>query len=73
MTDAEKVKIYEHFLHTLQLYAEITMEGDKVQKLIANACNWSYAHRRGNGEFSEEEQAALVEAALLQLPYINKR
>ncbi len=63
----EKVRKYERFLHALQMYAEVVMDGAKVKKLIDNACNWSYAHRRGNGEYSEEEQEAIIKKAFYKL------
>lgn len=62
-----KVQVYENFLHLLQMYAEVTMNPDKVRRLIERACSWSYAHRQGNGELSEEEQHALVEDAFEKL------
>jgi len=70
MTDAEKVAIYEQFLHLLQLHAEVVMNSEKVRTLINNACRWSYAHRVGNGELTEEEQARIVERALQNLTRI---
>jgi hypothetical protein len=67
----EKVKMYETFLHQLQMNAEVVMNGDLVRQLISNACSWSYAHRRGNGEPSEDEQQAMINKAFDKLCTVN--
>jgi hypothetical protein len=58
-----KVEMYEAVLHRIQLYREVILDHDKLIKLLDNIGRWSYAHRRGNGELSEEEQDALVKKA----------
>ena len=68
----EKVIMYESFLHLLQLNAEVTLNADGVKKLIDNACSWSYAHRRGNGEPTEEEQQAMIDKAFAKLCEMEK-
>lgn len=60
MTDKEKVIQYEALLHLIQMHAQVTMNPEKVSKLISNICTWSYAHRVGNGEYSYEQQAEIV-------------
>ena len=55
MTDERKIRCYEHVLHMIQLHAEVTMDRDKLSKVIRAVCDWSYAHRAGNGELSDEE------------------
>jgi hypothetical protein len=60
ITDREKVIQYEALLHTIQMYAQVTLNHKKVSKLISNICNWSYAHRVGNGEYSDEKQAEII-------------
>lgn len=62
-----KIKVYESFLHRLQLHAEVTMDVDKVRDMIARACSWSYAHRAGNGELSHEEQEEMISRAFERL------
>ena len=42
----EKIKIYEDFLHKINLFVT-TCNNDGVAELIHNADMWSYAHRRG--------------------------
>ena len=69
----EKVQRYESFLHLLQLYAEVTLDTKSVKQLIGNACSWSYAHRRGNGEPTEEEQQAMIDKAFDKLTDMKKK
>lgn len=56
----EKVEVYEALLHKIQLHAQVTMDHERVRILIGNICAWSYAHRCGNGEISEDEQKCRV-------------
>jgi hypothetical protein len=56
----EKVDVYEQLLHKIQLNASVIMDHEVVSDLIRNICDWSYAHRVGNGEHSEEQQAKIV-------------
>lgn len=63
----EKVQVYEQLLHKMQLNAEVVMDHEVVGDLIRNICSWSYAHRRGNGEYSEAEQDAIVRHAFDRL------
>ena len=65
-TDAEKIKVYEEFLHSISR-ANTAMNNKLMQKYVRQADAWSYAHRRGNGEFSEEEQQAIVETEFWRL------
>ena len=63
----EKVEKYENLLHKIQLCAEVALDEKKTSQLIANICRWSYAHRTGNGELSEEQQDELIEKAFDRL------
>lgn len=63
----KKVNKYEGFLHSLQLHAEVCMDREKTKRLISNACSWSYAHRRGNGELTDEEQERIIDKAFHKL------
>jgi hypothetical protein len=58
-TDAEKIKMYENFLHRISLYCTCG-NNDAIRKLVQNADSWSFAHRQGNGELSDEEQEQIV-------------
>jgi hypothetical protein len=50
----EKVEVYENFLHALNMYM-LCGSNYAISMLLQNAEKWSYAHRMGNGELSEEE------------------
>ena len=63
----EKVYMYEGLLHDIQMFSAVVMDGQKVGKLIDNINSWSYAHRCGNGEHSEEEQQAIIDKAFKKL------
>lgn len=56
----EKVAVYEHVLHQIQMYREVVMSHEKVVELLDIIGNWSYAHRCGNGEYSWEEQEQII-------------
>lgn len=58
----QKVRKYEDFLHAIN-YAMVTCNQERVRKLCQNAFDWSYAHRVGNGEYTDEEQDAIVQRA----------
>ena len=55
----QKVEMYEKFLHDIQMYS-VCGRRDLIQILVDNACSWSYAHRVGNGEFSDKKQDKIV-------------
>lgn len=63
----QKVEMYEHLLHDIQMYSEVVMDGAKVAKLIDNINAWSYAHRQGNGELTEKQQQALIDGTFAKL------
>lgn len=69
-TDAEQVRDlrrlvdgYEALLHRVQLNFEVVLDGGAVRELLKRISRWSYAHRVGNGELSDEEQQRLVDHA----------
>lgn len=65
----EKNKMYEDFIHLIALHAET---GSKdLGTLINKACDWSYAHRVGNGELTEHQQNQRVAAKFWTLTKIN--
>jgi len=66
-TDKEKIEMYEALLHKIQLCAEVAMDGEKTSQLIRNICRWSYSHRAGNGELTDEQQENLIDAAFGRL------
>ena len=63
----EKVQVYEGLLHDIQLNAEVAMNRDRMKNIISAICDWSYAHRVGNGELTEKEQARVVRRAFDKL------
>ena len=63
----EKVIVYENLLHQIQLYAQVVLHSEKVSNIIKNICDWSYAHRCGNGMFSEQEQQSVINQAFRKL------
>lgn len=60
MTKLERLKIYESFFHQVNVYC-ITMNNEKIQEAVGLIDRWSYAHRMGNGEFSDREQKKIVD------------
>ena len=58
MTDKEQV--YEDIFHSIQMYAAVTHDRAALDHLISIICDWSYAHRQGNGELTDEEQDAMI-------------
>ena len=62
----KKIEVYETLLHRIQLHAEVTMDHEALGDLIKKICNWSYAHRRGEG-LSDAERSKLIKAAFDRL------
>lgn len=61
--DKEKIYVYEDLLHALHFARSVTMSHERVMELLDAIGNWSYAHRIGNGELSDEEQQELIDKA----------
>lgn len=57
----EKVEVYEKLLHSIQMYACWTLDQPPLDHLMSIIFDWSYAHRCGNGELSDEEQNDLID------------
>jgi hypothetical protein len=68
----EKVRRYEELLHAIQLHAEVTLNQRALGQLIRNISRWSYAHRVGNGEFSDKQQRELVNKQFARLCDIDE-
>ena len=66
LTLREKVKMYENFLHKINMFC-IAGEHGGIAELVRNADLWSYAHRRGNGELSDREQDNLINSKFWNL------
>ena len=65
-TIEEKVEMYENFLHKINMCC-VSMNNNAIKELVENADIWSYNHRRGNGELSDEEQQKLIDSAFWKL------
>jgi hypothetical protein len=63
----EKIDVYERLLHDIQFHREVTMNPQMVAKLLDKIGDWSYSHRRGNGECDEKEQQTAVDKAFWNL------
>jgi len=67
MTLKEKIAMYEGLLHDIQMYREVTLDGEKVKQLLDNIGAWSYAHRVGNGMLTDRQQKRLITAKFKKL------
>lgn len=63
MTKEERCDIYEKFFHRINMMC-ISMNGTRISDAISLIDSWSYAHRTGNGEYTEEEQQQIVERVI---------
>ncbi len=55
-----KVEVYERLLHNIQLHYAVTCNNEELKKLLEKISTWSYAHRCGNGEYSDNEQQEYI-------------
>jgi hypothetical protein len=62
----DKVKMYEEFIHKINM-ACIVGDNLMLQELIANADNYSYSFRQGNGMLSEKKQQGLINDKFFKL------
>ena len=65
-TNEEKIEMYENFLHKINMCC-VSMNNNAIKELVENADIWSYNHRRGNGELSDDEQQKLIDGAFWKL------
>lgn len=63
----DKIKVYEELFHDIQLYRDIILDHDSLAKALDIICDWSYAHRAGNGERTDREIQQAVEYQFLRL------
>jgi hypothetical protein len=66
----QKVEEYERFLHNINLMM-IAGSSKGIKQLLDNADSWSYAHRIGNGTYSEKEQQEIINKAFWKLNTID--
>lgn len=60
----DKVRIYEGFLHQIQLNYSVSLNTSEVRRALDIIDAWSYAHRVGNGQLSDNQQQKLIELQL---------
>jgi len=72
-TQKQKIQQYEQLLHSIQMYAVVSMNSEKALQLIGNICTWSYAHRQGNGTLRPYEQQRLIDNAFWKLTEIKDK
>ena len=65
-TQRDKIAMYEAFLHKINMYVTCS-NNEGIRKLIKRADNWSYAHRCGNGEYTDKEQQMIIDTAFWKL------
>lgn len=63
----QKVTVYEDLLHALHSCSYSLNGPERAQELLKRISEWSYAHRRGNGELSPKEQQELINKAFWKL------
>ena len=66
----EKVAQYEQFLHNINMML-VSGNNEGVKRLVNNADSWSYAHRVGNGELTEEQQQEIINRKFWKLNNIE--
>lgn len=65
----EKVRVYESMLHSIQMFSAVVMDSPPIEHMIDIINSWSYAHRCGNGEYTNEEQTELVRNQFLRMKH----
>lgn len=68
-TVQEKVEVYEALFHRLNL-AIVTMHYEKIAQIVNIIDNWSYAHRMGNGQLTDEEQQEKINSVFYRMKEI---
>jgi hypothetical protein len=63
-------EVFHQVFHHINTHASITLNAEKMQEIIGAICSWSYAHRVGNGELSDEEQQAVIDRAFDRIKQI---
>lgn len=65
----EEQQVFHKFMHLYNL-ANITGNTDHLRRCLYAMDSWSYAHRRGNGEYSDYEQNQCIYKAFWKLKEI---
>lgn len=64
---SEKVRIYEAFFHQINQNVGILLDKAKAAEALSIICDWSYAHRCGNGQLSDKEQDKIINNQLCKM------
>lgn len=67
MDQEKELAILRQTLHDLYFASNVTMNTEEVRNILGKIARWSYAHRAGNGELSDEEVSKNIEDALNSL------
>jgi hypothetical protein len=54
-------EVFRRVFHHINTHFSITHNAGKMHEIIHAISSWSYAHRQGNGELSDEEQQELID------------
>jgi len=65
-TQRDKIVMYESFLHKISLLVTAG-NNEGIRQLVQNADSWSYAHRVGNGEYTDKEQQKIIDSTFWKL------
>ena len=72
MNEREELELFRHLMHRIQMHYAITLNSEEVKNMLKLIDSWSYAHRVGNGQLTEEEQQEKVDKALQNIEeYLN--
>ena len=63
-------EVFRRVFHHINTHFSITHNAGKMHEIIHAISSWSYAHRVGNGELSDEEQQERVDRAFDRIKYI---
>lgn len=66
MRQTERLRIYEDFLHQMQMH-HMLCNHEKIKEALSLIDSWSYAHRCGNGGNSDYEKKKIVEGMILKM------
>lgn len=65
-TQRDKITMYEAFMHKISLMVT-SCNNEGIKQLVQNADRFSYAHRIGNGEYTDKEQQKIINTAFWKL------
>lgn len=69
-TPEQKLQVYEKILDRIALFYEIG-DNKSLRTILEKINRYSYSHRVGNGELSEEEQQQLIDKHFWKLDKLD--